>query len=481
MRKKKSLLKNKNKEIMKQIHIMKRGVWRLLLVAFFSLCLFSNPNAQTKLWTLENCIQYAIDNNISIKQIKLQKESTEIELNTSQMSRLPDLNASIGQNWQFGRSEINSGLKENTTQSNSSFSVSSSIPLFTGFRINNEIEKNKLELKAATENLEKAKENLALNIASLFLQVLFNKEIVKVNEEQLNLSLTQVEKTKSLVQVGKVPLSQLYDIESQVAKDEVSLIQAKNNLDLALLDLAQSLELENTTSFDVYTPEIEDVIAEYTNSVQSPQIVFNNAVNVKPVIKEQQFRIESAEKTLNIAKSGYLPSLQLNLGYGTDYFYDYDIKKKINPATGEAYSNSPFSNQFRDNSGEFISLNLNIPIFNRFSVKNQVRNAKVNISNQQLALEDMKKTLYKEIQTAYLNATAAREKHRASGKAVTASTESFKYAQERYETGKSSVFEFNEAKTKLIQSQSEQIQAKYDYIFRAKILDFYNGNPIKLE
>jgi outer membrane protein len=453
------------------------GVKLMLVLSF---CLFSNLNAQTKQWTLENCIQHAIDNNIAIKQIKLQKESAEIELNTSQMSRLPDLSAGMGQNWGFGYGEIKSGLNENTTKSTSNFSISSSIPLFTGFRISNEIEKNKLELKAATENLEKAKEDLALNIASLFLQTLFNKEIVKVNEEQLNLSLTQVEKTKSLVQVGKAPLSQLYDIEAQVAKDEVSLIQAKNNLALALLDLAQSLELENETSFDIYTPEIEDVITEYTNSVQSPQIVFNNAVNIKPLIKEQQYRIESAEKTLKIAKSGYLPSLQLNLGYGTDYFYDYDIKKKINPATGIAYSNPAFSNQIRDNANEFISLSLNIPIFNRFSVRNQVKNAKINISNQQLTLENTKKTLYKEIQTAYLNATAAQEKYRASGKAVTASAESFKYAQERYETGKSSVFEFNEAKTKLIQSQSEQIQAKYDYIFRAKILDFYNGDPIKL-
>lgn len=457
-----------------------KGNLELKLILFLSFCLFSNLSAQTKQWTLENCIQHAIDNNIVIKQIKLQKESAEVELNTSQMSRLPDLNVGIGQNWRFGYSEIISGLKENTTQSTSNFSISSSIPLFTGFRINNEIEKNKLELKAATENLEKAKEDLALNIASLFLQVLFNKEIVKVNEEQLNLSHNQVEKTKSLVQAGKAPLSQLYDIESQVAKDEVSLIQAKNSLALALLDLAQSLELETENAFDVYTPEIEDVIEKYTNSVQLPQVIFNNAVNIKPIIKEQQYRMESAEKTLKIAKSGYLPSLQLNLGYGTDYFYDYDIKKKINPDTGNAYSNTPFSSQIRDNAGEFISLNLSIPVFNRFSVKNQVRNAKINISNQQLALENTKKTLYKEIQTAYLNATAAREKYRASEKAVTAGAEAFKYAQERYETGKSSVFEFNEAKTKLIQNQSEQIQAKYDYVFRAKILDFYNGNPIKL-
>jgi outer membrane protein len=449
-------------------------------IFFLFLCLFSTIDAQSKQWTLEECIRYAIDNNISIKQIELQKESAEVSLNTSQMSRLPDLNAGMGQTWSFGRTPTSTGLYENTTQSNSNFSINSSIPLFTGFRIPNEIEKNKLELKAATETLEKAKEDLSLNIASLFLQVLFNKEIVKVNEEQLSLGQAQVERTKALEEVGKVPLSQLYDIEAQVAKDEVSLIQANNNLKLSLLDLAQSLELENEVSFDIVAPETQDVIAEYMGSVQPPQIIFTNAVNVKPVIKEQEYRVESAGKSLKIAESGYWPSLNLSLGYGTGYYYDYNLKNNVNAATGLPFENTPFSNQIKNNSGETVSLSLSIPIFNRFSVKNQVRNAKLNVYNQQLALDNTKKTLYKEIQTAYLNATAAQEKFRASEKAVKASAESFKYAQERYETGKSSVFEFNESKTKLMQSQSEQIQAKYDYIFRTKILDFYNGIPIKL-
>jgi outer membrane protein len=426
--------------------------------------------AQTKQWTLEECIQYAIANNITIKQIEVQKENAEINLNTSQMSRLPDLNAGIGQNWGFGRTQLASGLYENQKQSNTSLSVSSSTPLFTGFRISNEIARNKLNLQTAVQNLEKAKEDLSLNIASLFLQVLFNKELLRVNNEQLNLSQTQVTKTNSLVEVGKVPQSQLYDIEAQVAKDEVSVIEAKNNLALSLLDLAQSLELENAVAFDIYAPVTGDVIAEYMSSVQPPQIIYNNALTVKPVIKGQEYQVESAEKTLNIAKSGYLPTLNLSLGYGTNYFYMYK----------DNFPNTSLSSQFKNNASEYIGLSLNIPIFNRFAVRNQVRSAQLNIHNQQLELDNVKKTLYKEIQTAYLNATAAQEKYRASDKAVKAATESFKYAQERYEVGKSSVFEFNEAKNKLVQSQSEQIQAKYDYIFRTKILDFYNGVAIEL-
>jgi outer membrane protein len=325
-------------------------------------------------------------------------------------------------------------------------------------------------LEASVQNLEKAKEDLALNIASLFLQVLFNKELLRINQEQLALSQKQIERIKALTDAEKVALSQLYDIEAQVANDKVSVIQAENNLRLALLDLAQSLELQQNADFDIITPTFGDVVSENLSSVQPPQIVFNNAVQIKPVIKVQELYVKSAEKTLAIAKSGYLPTLNLSMGFGTNYFYLYNRE----------YENRTFSDQIKNNAGESIGLSLSIPIFNRFSVRNQVRNARFNIENQQLALENAKKSLYKEIETAYLNALAAQEKYYASQQAIKSTSESFKYAQERYELGKSTVFEFNEARTRLIRSQSEEIQAKYDFIFRTKILDFYNGIPIKL-
>ena len=193
-------------------------------------------------------------------------------------------------------------------------------------------------------------------------------------------------------------------------------------------------------------------------------------MQIKPVVKVQELRVQSAEKTLAIAKAGYLPVLNMNMGYGTNYFYLY--KKD--------FSNRSISDQLRNNAGESIGLSLSIPIFNRFSVRNQVRNARFNIENQQLALENVRKSLYKEIETAYLNAIAAQEKYKASQQAIRSTSESFNFAKERYELGKSTVFELNEARTRLVRSQSEEIQAKYDFIFRTKILDFYNGIPIKL-
>jgi len=438
-----------------------------------------------KKWTLEECISYAIEHNIDIRQRELNRQNAAIDVNTAKMSRLPNLNANVGQNWNFGRGLTEKNIYENQNSSNTGFRIGSSTPLFTGFRINNEIEKSKLDLDASIQHLEKAKEDIALNVASLFLQVLFNKELLKVNEEQLFLSKAQIERTENLVEVGKVPESQLFDIKAQVAKDEVSLVQARNNLQLSLLDLAQNLELERYTLFDVATPELGDVFGNNIQSLLPPEKIYDNAVGFKPQIKEQELRTEIAKKTLKIAQSGYMPTLNLGLGYSNGYFYNYTmegrwIENKEDPSKSFIWHNESFYNQIKNNAGQYISLDLNIPIFNRFAVKNQVRAAKLNIENQQLLLENVKKTLFKEIQTAYLNAVAAQEKYRSSVKSVAASQESFKYSQERYELGKSSVFEFNEARTKLIQSLSEEIQAKYDFIFRSKILDFYNGVPIKL-
>jgi len=458
----------------------------LIKKAAFLLLFSSNLYAQEpKKWTLEECIQHAVTHNIDIKKIALQKGNAEVELNTAKMSRLPDLNAGAGQRWNFGRSNNTpSGMYENQTISNTTVYVSSSTPLFTGFKIRNEIEQNKLQLEAVTYNLEKAKEDLALNVAALFLQVLFNKEILKVNEEQLTLSQSQVKKTEILVEVGKVPQSQLFDIKAQVAKDEVRVTEAQNALQLSLLDLMQNLELEHTSSFDIAIPETRDVLDNNMTGISLPEEIYSYAVTSKPQIKAQETFVQSAEKALKIAKSSYYPSLFLELGYGNSYYYNYSMEgRSIENDFNESlytWHKTSFANQIKNNGGEYIGLSLNIPIFNRFAVRNQVQSARLSIQGQQLTLENTKKQLFKEIQTAHSNAIAAQAKYSASLKAVEASQESFKYAAERYEIGKSTVFEFNEAQTRLTQSLSEQIRAKYDFIFCAKILDFYNGMEIRL-
>jgi outer membrane protein len=444
---------------------------KMIFLPVCLLCLSMQSGAQTQQWTLEVCIRYAIEHNIELKQREQEQASREIDLNTSQNSWLPNLNAGVGQNVDFGRSPSKDGTIVDRNSANSSASVQMSMPLFDGMRIPNNIAAGKLNLQAAIESLNKAKEDLSIGVTSYFLQVLYNKEMLRIAELRVSLTSDQTVKTEALVNAGKVPASQLYDIKAQLANDEVSLTEAKNNLNLALLDLSQILELERLEAdFDITVPEIKDVVKENMGSILPPDEIYQNAVAVKPQIKEQEYLLESQKKMLKVAQSGYYPKLNLNGSYSNGYYH----------YSGADVSNIGFGDQLNQNERKTIGLNLTIPIFNRFEVRNSVRSARVAIVNRELMMENSKKVLYKEIQQAYYNATAAQEKYIASGKSVEASKEAFSYAEDRYAAGKSTVFEYNESKTKYAQSLAEQAQSKYNFIFRAKILNFYNGIEITL-
>lgn len=449
---------------------------RTILWGLFSLTLATTSavaQEQTAPWSLEACIDYAYANNIQLKQKVEEQEARKVELHTSKHSWLPAVNANMGQSFQFGRSTSKSGVIVDQNASNTTFNINLDMPIFDGFKIPNDIAARKLDLQAAIESLNKAKEDLAINIASYYLQVLYNKELQRVAQLQVYLDKEQVAKTEAMVDAGKVPLSQLYDIKAQLAKDEVTLTEAANNVQLALLDLAQSLELERSDrSFDIVTPQITDAVAENMSSILPPETIFDQAVTFKPQIKEQEYLLESQKRMLKVAQAGYYPKLNFGASYSNGYYHT--------SMGGEFADTRSFGDQLKQNGQKIVGFSLSIPLFNRFQVRNSVRSARIGINNQQLMLENSKKTLYKEIQQAYYNATAAQEKYQASDKSVAASKEAFDYAQVRYAAGKSTVFEFNEAKTKYAQSLAEQAQAKYDFIFRAKILDFYRGTPLKL-
>ena len=443
------------------------------MMAFLSAIAPANAQEQTAPWSLEACINYAYANNLQLKQKMEEQEARKVELHTSKHSWLPAVNANMGQSFQFGRSTSKSGVIVDQNAANTTFNINLDMPIFDGFKIPNDIAARKLDLQAAIESLNKAKEDLAVNIASYYLQVLYNKELQRVAQLQVDLDREQVNKTEAMVNAGKVPLSQLYDIKAQLAKDEVTLTEAANNVQLALLDLAQSLELERSDrSFDIVTPQITDAVAENMSSILPPETIFDQAVTFKPQIKEQEYLLESQKRMLKVAQAGYYPKLNFGASYSNGYYHT--------SMGGEFADTRSFGDQLKQNGQKIVGFSLSIPLFNRFQVRNSVRSARIGINNQQLMLENSKKTLYKEIQQAYYNATAAQEKYQASDKSVAASKEAFDYAQVRYAAGKSTVFEFNEAKTKYAQSLAEQAQAKYDFIFRAKILDFYRGTPLKL-
>lgn len=425
------------------------------------------PSQAQEEWTLKQCIDYAIEHNIDVRRQVLEKQNRELNLNTTRWERLPDLSASMGQNFYFGRGPGRDGTYQDQTQASSSFGINTNIPVFSGLRIWNQVEVRKLDLQASIEDLDKAKEDLALNVTSFYLQILLNKELWMIAQEQVKLSMEQVKKTEVLVTNGKNPESELYESKASLANDETTLTQATNTLKLSLLDLNQLLNLDSLEGFDIVVPDMAEVVIQETANLRTPVDVFTYSVNNRPMVKAAEYKLQSSIRNLKVAKADFYPRISLGASYSNSYYHTYNLDV--------GSSNASFTNQLNRNGSESVGLNLSIPIFNRMATRNQVRYARIAVEDQQLALDKSKQTLYKEIQQAYYNAVAAHDKFRSSGKSVEASQLAFKYEEQKYSAGKSTSFQFNDAKVRLVKSLSEQIRAKYDFIFRSKILDFYNG------
>lgn len=438
-----------------------------IALLLFALILCCPLPAQEK-WSLSRCIGYAVENNIQVKQKKLEKENSEIRLHTARMSRLPDLTGSAGQDFYFGRSPSRTGVYEDQSQSSTSFRVSSSVPVFTGFKISSEIGSARFDLKASVEELNKIREDVALNVTSYYLQALFSKEILHVMQNQLELSRLQLKKTEKMVESGKSSEASLYESRALVANDEMNVTQAENDLSLSLVDLSQLLNLEKAEGFNVQEPDIESVTLQQTAALVAPADAFRYSVENRPSIKSAAYTLESSRYGLKKARSGYYPVLSFGASYGTSHYYAYK---------GNA-ENMLFAEQMRNNGSETLGFTLSVPLFNRFATRNGVKQARLQISMQELALDNARQKLYKEIEQAYYKAIAAHKKFISSGKSVDAARISFEYEQKKYDAGKSTVFEYSDAKTKYEKSLSEQVQARYDFLFRSKVLDFYNGKPL---
>ena len=415
-------------------------------------------------WSLDDCIGYALHNNVGVQQQALQVEQTDVKLSTSKYSRLPDLSASVGYNATFGRGTSDDNIRKTGTIQSGSFDVGASMPLFDGFRINREIKGGKLDLAAAMQDLERAREDLSINVMTLYLQVLYNKELTQIAERQLELSTQQAVRSRELVAAGKQPESARYESEALQANDELNLTQARNDLRLALLNLSQALNRESAAGFDIVAPQFDSVALASLHMLGTADDVYAYATENRPHIKAERLRLESAENAVRIAKSALYPSLSLRGGYGTGIY-----------STQEA----AFGTQFRKNSSEFVGVSMSVPIFNRFSTRNRVRTARLQQSNLALQLDNTKKVLYKEIQQAWYNAVAAESKYNSSEVAVKANEESFRLMSEKFNNGKATFVEYNESKLNLTKALSDKLQAKYDYLFRTKILDFYKGEIIE--
>lgn len=420
-------------------------------------------------WSLEQCINYAHENNITIKRQKLGAEYQANVLKQSKLNQLPDLNASV-------RTSSSNGLGWATdTEGNyysydqNSHSVSpsigTSVTIFEGMSRRHEIKKNNYNLLSVQSDVEKVENDITLQLTRHYLQVLFDKELLSVAKEQYEVSKLQMERTKKLVDAGSQAMGSYLEIKSQAAKEALNVTQQENNLGISLLNLAQLLDLENPVGFDIQTPVLPEV---GSFSADLPRNIFTTSVDLMPEIKSSEYNVQSKEEELKEVKGGYYPRLSANAGWSSNaYFYNNT-------------DDPSFSDQIKDRRVYSIGFSLQIPIFNKFQVRNNVSNSKISLLDAQYKLEAEKLKLRKDIQQAYADALASYKKYLASEEAVESYKESFRYTEKKFNVGLVNSVDYNVAKTDFTRAQSDLLQAKYEYILRTKILDFYRGIPIQL-
>ncbi len=422
-------------------------------------------------WTLDRCISYAYEKNIQLKQQELKVSAVSNNLKQSKLDLLPDLNAGLGQTFRFGRSVDPLTYEFSTRNSRgSSFSASSGIVLFKGFQGYNTIRKNEIDLKKSLADFEYAKNDLALRITRFFLQILFNHELLEIAEKQVQMSEQQLKQTMRLVDAGALAQGELLEIRAQLALEELNLVNAKNHLELSTLDLAQLLDLHDPTNFSVAKPDISDFSMNLHSSTASE--IFDISVGLLPRIKSAEFIVQGAKKNLLLAQGNLSPSLSMNSAWGTGY-----SDQIMDQLTGNIM---PFSNQIGFSSTTSLRFYLLVPIFNNWSSRTAIKNARLEVLNSNYELETSMNQLRKEIQQAYADARAALEKHRATEKSLLSLQEAFRYTEKKFAMGMLTSLKYKQAKNELTKAQSELLQARYNFIFNTMILDFYRGIPINL-
>lgn len=432
------------------------------LIAIFSVVAASGQSHSGP-WTLAECVRHAQENNITLKQNELQVKQQELRLETAKGSRLPQVSGSASENLSFGRGLTADNTYSNTNTTSTGLSLGTSVPIFQGLRINNSIKENELDLKATTADLEKARQDMSVAVAQAYVQILYNMELLDVALNQVVIDSLQVERLTAMLENGKASPAQVAQQKAALGQSRLSATQARNNLNISLLDLSQLLELPDPEGFSVVRPNvlIDGIL------LGNPEDIYADAIENKPAVKAEMFRLDATEFSIKSAKGAFLPSISASGGIGTNYY------------TMSAAPSAVFFDQIKNNFSQYLGLSLSVPIFTGFQTRNQVRAAEIARTNQMLQLENTKKSLYKEIQQAYYNAVAASEKYRSSDQARESAKESFELVQAKYENGKANITEFNESRDSWLKAESDLVRSRYEYLYSAKLLDFYRGHPLE--
>lgn len=455
--------------------------------------------AQSKKWTLEECVKYAIQNNISIKQSELDSKTALIDKKGAVGNFLPSLNASASHSWNIGlNQDITTGLLQNQTTQFTSAGANVGIDIYKGLQNQNTLRKANLSIVAAKYQLLKMQEDIALNVANAFLQVLFNKENLKVQKQQLGINEKQYARSEELVKAGSIPRGDLLDVKATVALNNQNVIAADNALLISKLSLAQLLQLKDFENFDV----VDDTDVKDENNIlaQTPNAIYDKALEGRTELKIARTNLEIAQKNVAIAKGAFQPTLQGFYSFSSRVGYSDRVvgfqpntsnptsvvgyvegtnqnvlQNNFSPVLGKAL---PFFDQFSDNKGHSFGAQLSIPIFNGFSVRNNVERSKVSLERSKIALEQQDLDLQRNVFTAFADAKGALNAYESSVVALEARQGAYDYAKEKYAVGLMNSFDFNQSQTLLTNAQSEVLRTKYDYIFKIKILEFYFGIPL---
>ena len=435
-----------------------------LLLTIAALVCGGAAQAQNGPWSLSDCINYALEHNLSVQQSELTVEQREIELNTAQNRRLPTVSASASENLSFGRGLTADNTYSNSNTTSTSFSLGGNVPVFQGFQITNGIKLSELNLAAATADLEKARDDIRVAVAQAYVQILYNQELLRVAGEQAAHDEELLEQIRERLEVGKVSAAEVSAQQATLAQSRQSEIQAEGNLNIALLDLTQLLELPSPEGFAIVTPEVGDPSQLL---LMRPEAIYEEAVAVKPAVEAARLNVDYAELGIARAKGAYLPSLSLSGGLGSNYY------------TNSKFASASFGEQLKNNFSQYVGLSLNIPIFQGFSVRNNVRSAELSYRGQQIQLESVKKALYKEIQQAYYNALTAQARFAGSRQTEQSARQHYELTEEKYKVGKAGVAEYNDARNSWLRAESEYIQARYQCLYQTKLLDFYRGRDLQ--
>lgn len=453
-----------------------------------------------KVWTLEDCINYALDHNLDIKKQVLTVEAYKKQLLQSKLTLLPNLNLNATNVWNFGQTiDMYTNTFATTTVRSNNFYIQSNTTLFSGLTKVNTIKQNSIILLASRYDLDVLKNSISLTVAGYFLDMLLNQELLDVAKDQIEITKSQVSRMEKLVEAGSSAKGDLLNVQAQEASETLAVVQAENQLIISRLSLQQVIDLPVSPDFKIEIPVLKPV--EETKKLETPDQIYNFAVEKRPEIQSADLRVQSAEKSIAIARGVLFPTLSFGGSWGTGYSGADKETDPNHPAdtltfpvgytqnTHEVvlakelqyqYRVKTLNDQLTNNNNQSLGFYLSIPIFNGWTGRTNISLAKIQREKADLDLEIQKRDLRKTIEQAYADATSSLQQYDASLQKVTAQEESFKYTQQKFDVGMMTSFDYNNSKKDLTKAQSDLLQAKYEFIFKTTILDFYMGRPISI-